>query len=254
MMPGGRCLGSALLAFCVLVARADLSAQTVYGVLLERGTERPIDLALVMLLTAEGDSVDAVLSDASGQFRLEAPRGGDFRLAASALGYKPTLAAGVLSLPKGTAMSLQFRIEPQPIEIAGVTVDALASKIRQPRLVRNGFVERANRGFGRFVTPVDIERSAAPSTSDLLARTGRVTTRYALGGDRIIMRGPRGYCAPTVYVDGVRVDLSDIPIDAIAPRFDLDAAEVYRSAVEAPPRFGGGLEGCGVIVLWTKAR
>jgi hypothetical protein len=244
----------ALLALLLLSVGPGLSAQTVYGVLLERGTDRPIDLALVSLLTVEGDSVLSVLSDESGAFRLDAPREGDFRIAASALGYKPTISSSVLSLPEGSSMSLEFRIEPLPLEIGGLTIEAKSSLLRQHALVRNGFVERSQRGFGRFVTPYQIENSNAVSTTDLLARTGRVTTRWALGGERIYMRGTRGYCTPTVYVDGFRVDLSDISVDVIAPKVDLEAIEVYRSATEAPLRFGGGMEGCGVVVLWTKSR
>lgn len=243
-----------LIAVCALSGPTGLAAQTLFGVLLERGTDRPIDLGVVTLLTVAGDSVDAVLSDEVGEFRLEASGPGDFRLAASALGYKPTVASGVFSLPKGSSMTLEFRLEPLPLEIGGLTIEARSSLYKEPALVRNGFVDRAQRGFGRFITPVDIERSPASSTSDLLARTGRVTTRYVLGGDRILMMGTRGYCTPTVYLDGFRVDLSDVSIDVVAPRTDLEAAEVYRSAVEAPPRFGGGMEGCGVIVLWTRTR
>jgi len=243
-----------LLAAFVLSAGSGLSAQTVYGTLLERGTDRPIDLALVSLLTVEGDSVLSVLSDENGVFVLDAPHEGDFRIAASALGYRSTISSSVLSLPEGSSMSLEFRIEPLPIEIGGLTIETSPSLLRQHALVRNGFVERSQRGFGRFVTPYQIEQSTAASTADLLARTGRVTTRYALGGERIYMRGSRGYCTPTVFVDGFRVDLSDISIDVIAPKFDLEAIEVYRSATEAPLRFGGGMEGCGIVVLWTKAR
>lgn len=254
-LPGRLLLATlAGLAFCALWAPTGASAQTVYGVLLERGTDRPVDLALVMLITTEGDSVAATLSDEEGNFRLDADVPGDYRLVASGLGYRPTLSSSVLSLPKGTAISLQFRIEPRPLEIAGLTVDAMASRIRQPRLVQNGFVDRVQRGMGRFITPYELAKSPAPSTSDLLARTGRVTTRYHLGGDEIIMLGPRGYCVPTVFLDGQRLTMSEMSIDAMAPKFDLEAVEVYRSAVEAPARFGGGGEGCGIIVLWTKSR
>jgi hypothetical protein len=254
MTKGSRLMVLGLAIACALSSGGDLSAQTVYGVLLERGSDRPIELGLVMLLTMEGDSVATVLSDEAGEFVLEASDAGDFRIAASALGYKPTVAGSVLSLPKGSSLTLEFRIEPLPIEIGGITIEAHSPLFQQPNLVRNGFLERAQRGFGRFVSPVDIESSPALSTSDLLVRTGRVTTRYVLGGDRILMMGSRGYCTPTVYVDGFRVDLSDISIDVIAPKTDLEAAEVYRSTSEAPLRFGGGMEGCGVVVLWTKHR
>lgn len=242
----------ALLLLCALSAAAGASAQTVNGVLLERGTDHPIDLALVSLVTVRGDSVVSVLSDEKGRFHLVAPKGGEYRLAAAALGYKPTISAAVLTLPDSTSMTLQFRINPLPIEIAGLTIEMSSSLIRQPKLVRNGFVDRAQAGFGRFITPVDIARSHATRTSDLLAATGRVTTRYALGGDRIIMRGSRGYCTPQVYLDGIQIDLSDTPVDVIAPVIDLQGAEVYRSTAEAPAQYGGGLGGCGVILLWTK--
>jgi len=43
-------------------------------------------------------------------------------------------------------------------------------------------------------------------------------------------------------------------LDAIAPVSVLEAAEIYRSTNEAPIRYGGGMAGCGVIVLWTKGR
>jgi len=254
MISVGRRVLPGLAIVCALSAGPDLSAQTVYGVLLERGTDRPIELGLVMLMTVDSATVVSVLSDGKGEFALRAPDAGDFLLAASAMGYQSTIARSVLSLPPGSSMTLEFRIEPLPIEIGGITIEAHSPLFQQPNLVRNGFLERAQRGFGRFVTPIDIESSPASSTSDLLARTGRVTTRYVIGGDRILMMGTRGYCTPTVYVDGFRVDLSDISIDVIAPKIDLEAAEVYRSAAEAPLRFGGGMEGCGVIVLWTKRR
>ena len=243
-----------LLIACATLGHVDLAAQSIDGILLERGTDRPIDMGLVTLFGVDGDSVASVLSDGAGRFRVESPEAGEFRLAASALGYRPTVASSVFMLAEGGSMSLEFRIEPLAIEVGGITVEARSSLIRQPKLVLNGFVERAQQGFGRFITPVDIEKSAAMSTADLLMRTGRVTTRYAIGGDRIVMRGTRGYCTPIVYVDGVRISMSGLSLDAIAPVSVLEAAEVYRSGNEAPVQYGGGMGGCGVIVLWTRAR
>ncbi len=233
---------------------SELVAQTIDGVLLERGSDRPIEMGLVTLLTASGDSVATALTDEDGRFRLSSAEGGEFLLAATALGYEPTVASSVFTIPEDGGMSLMFRIQPIPMEIEGLTLEARASVFSQPKLVQNGFVQRAQSGFGRFITPRDIEASPAFSTADLLTRTGRVTTRYALGGEEVRMLGTRGYCSPTVYVDGVRVSLSGASLDAVAPLFSIEAAEVYRSASEAPPRYGGGTQGCGVIVLWTKAR
>jgi len=45
-----------------------------------RTPNRPIELALVTLLTVDGDSVARMLSDENGQFLLESPLTGDFVL------------------------------------------------------------------------------------------------------------------------------------------------------------------------------
>jgi hypothetical protein len=242
-----------LAAACVIAGRGSLEAQTIDGLLLERGTDRPIDLALVTLHTAEGDSVSSTLTDASGRFRVEASWGGDFLLSATALGYRSTT-AGVFELGEGGRITLEFRLEAQAIEIGGITIEARSSLLNQPNLIRNGFVERAQRGFGRFITPADIEKSATRSTTELLTQTGRITTRYAIGGDRILMRGQVGYCTPTVYLDGVRYSMTSMSVDQLVSVSALEAVEVYRTANEAPVRYGGGMSGCGIILLWTRAR
>ncbi|HSG07672.1 MAG TPA: TonB-dependent receptor plug domain-containing protein [Longimicrobiales bacterium] len=251
-----RCVGALLLAACAILRHGDVAAQTIDGVLLERGNDRPIPLGLVTLLTLEGEVIASVLSDEMGQFRIGSRAAGDFLLAASAMGYEPTVAGSVFTLGDGASMSLEFRVEPLPIEIGGVTVDARSSLISEPMLVRNGFVERAQRGFGRFITPKDVEAAQTRSTAELLRRSGRVTTLHSTKGERLLMRGQGGYCTPVVYMDGVRISMSteELSLDVIAPVSVLEAAEIYRSATEAPPQYGAGLSGCGVILLWTKTR
>ena len=179
-----------LLLASACLGHAQLAAQTIEGVLLESGTDRPIELGLITLLTVDSDSVGSALTDEAGRFRVESPSGGEFLLSASALGYRPTVASSVFTIEDGGAMSLQFRIEPLAMQLEGITVEAEASLFMQPKLVQNGFVERAQRGFGRFITPRDIELAHALTTGDLLARTGRVTTRPAFGGDQVLMLGP----------------------------------------------------------------
>lgn len=243
-----------LTCLLLLTVGGDTSAQTLQGVLLDREADQPIPLGLITLFRADGDSVDAVLTDVAGRFSVTAQTGGEFLLAASALGYQPTVASSLFTIADGAVLSVQFRIRPIPLELGGMTVEARRSFLRAPRLVQNGFVDRAQGGFGRFITPHDIQTTPATTTADLLARTGQVTTRYGIGGDRVLMRGTRGFCTPAVYLDGFRVSMSEGPLESIVPLAVLEAAEVYRSANEAPVQYGGGIGGCGVIVLWTRAR
>lgn len=256
--PGGRslqALNGVIVLTLLLAIPTAAEAQRIDGVLLDRGTGEPIDLALVTLMTTEGDSVAAALTDGSGRFRVEASDGGEYLLAATALGFRSKVANTVFELPPGSAMSIEFRLESVPVDIGGLVVEVGASLRSQPNLVTNGFVERAQTGMGRFITPADIAESAAFSTTELLTRTGRVTTRYQFGGDRILMRSFGGFCTPHVYVDGARFMMdAGGSLDAFAPLEAIDAIEVYRSPVEAPAQFAVGLWRCGVVVIWTKTR
>lgn len=247
---GRRWIGAVGIGVCL--APGPVRSQTVSGVLLARGTDHPVAYGLVTLLDLAGDSVAADVTDDGGRFRVEAAAGGDYRLAATALGFRPTVTSSVLELPEGSSMTLEFRIESQPVEIGGITVDVAAVADR-PRLVENGFVRRSQAGFGRFVTPADIEASFAVSTSEVLARTGRVAREYRVGGDRIVMRSPMaGYCSPALWVDGVRIELEGDRIDHVAPLTSVYAVEIYRSGSEAPIEFNSAQNGCGVIVIWTR--
>ena len=205
-------------------------------------------------LTLAGDSVAAVLSDAEGRFALEADAPGDYLLNAIALGYRSST-TGVFELGDGARMSVEFRLVSIPIEIGGIDVLTERHFREQPTLVQNGFVDRAMRGFGRFITPKQIQDSGALTLSDLLARTGRVAVDYSIHDGGVLMRGPRGFCRPTIFLDGLRQsDMGSRDIESMVPVSMLEAAEVYRSGNEAPLQFRGDAGGCGVILLWTLRR
>lgn len=252
---GSACPHLALLFASLLWSTPEsVRAQRIDGLLMDRGTSEPIELALVTLLTVDGDSVAATLTDRAGRFSVEPAEGGEFLLGVVALGYRSTIANSVFTLPEGSTMSIEFRLDPVPIDIGGLLVEVGSSLLDQPNLVKNGFVARAQTGMGYFITPVDIAESTAFSTSELLSRTHRVTTRYRFGGDRVLMRGLGGFCTPHVYVDGARITMgAGLSLDSFVPLEVVDAVEVYRSPVEAPPQYVVGLSRCGVIVIWTKS-
>ena len=69
------------------------------------------------------------------------------------------------------------------------------------------------------------------------------------------MLGSQGYCAPTLYLDGIPFTLGMLSLDSQIPLHTIEAAEVYRNPIEAPIEYGGGMSGgCGVILLWTTGR
>ena len=66
------------------------------------------------------------------------------------------------------------------------------------------------------------------------------------------VRGTRGLCVPTIFLDGVRTAYGqvDTSLDQIAPLENLYAIEVHRGVTGIPIEFGSFNE-CGVLVFWT---
>ena len=253
----------ATLAFGVSPAQG----QTIVGRLMEVDTDQPIELGLIIMLTEDGDSVTSTITDTDGDFRISSRDPGNFILVAAAFGYRETR-AGIFELGDGGEMDIEFRVVPQPMPLEEMIV-ALDRPALQHSLIRNGFVRRLQRGLGRFITPVEIERSYATATAELFRGIpGLVVNRPGGGvfshmGEQVQMRGPTGLCTPDIYLDGARVtyDIYGLmSLENLVPLDVVDAVEVYRRAAEVPIEYGGtqasdGRGGpCGVLVFWTKRR
>jgi len=268
-----------------LAGAASLSAQTIRGRLLDAESGRPIDLGLVIMLTEELDSITSTITDESGVFEVTSPDPGGLVLLASAWGYYETL-DGIFDVGTGSSMTVEFRIRPRPLPIDSLVV-SFERPVREHELVRNGFVRRLERGLGHFITPHDIEKSPAFSTEALLEGLMGVRVRpptalaTALSdtlvtglaslshvGDQVMLRATAGWCNPTVYLDGMRVQQNagqGMTLSMLAPLNTVSAIEVYRRAAQVPVEYAsaesplngnqGTLQGvCGVILVWTRQR
>lgn len=243
-------LCAALLA--ALMASSPLGAQTITGVLLSYGTNEPIDLGYIAMLTEAGEGIASTITDANGRFRVTSPKPGSFLLQGSALGYRESV-AGVFDIGASGSMQIEFRLEPEALTLQGLVVQA-ERVTEQPVLVNVGFYERVQRGLGKFITPGDIEKSPAITTAELFFGIPGVQVAPTTTGDQIVMTGTRGLCPPTTYVDGVPI--VGATIESIMPRTSVYAIEVYRRGTEIPIEFSAVRSGptgsCGVIVMWSR--
>lgn len=256
-----------MLMLLVMGLPAASEAQTIDGVLLDRDSDRPIPLGLVMLYSEEGDSITATVTDEVGRFRIGSDAPGSFVLRAASLGYAEAT-DGVFDIGPGGSIRVEFRLTPAPLPIDEIAV-AIDRPILEHHLVRNGFVRRLQRGQGLFVTPYDIERSPARSTESLLegmprvrvgpvyARQGGVGLPAPHLGEEVQIIGPDlAWCNPLVYVDGIRAHYDPsqgFNLSSLAHVGDVDAIEVYRRPVEMPVEFPvGSTDQCGLVVMWTK--
>ncbi len=263
-----------LLALLLLVFNSDPGrAQTLEGRVLDGGSRQPISDARLTLLHPDGRALgEPVFSGETGSFILAVPGIGEYYLRVDRTSYTP-IVEGIFEFTAPTGrMEVEIFILPQPIQIEGFDIGVDRPQVRR-HLRSQGFYQRANEGFGDFITPAMIEQQG-PTTnvSDYIRRVpglnfygGLVLFKSASSrlenenGERIFM------CEPNVWVDGVqmtkatydnRLQSDDLEqsLDDYVNALDVVAIEVYRRASATPLQWGGINGGsCGTIVIWTQA-
>lgn len=208
---------------------------------------RPLANAMVGL----GSTGLETRTDSAGRFVLTATPTGTWTLDVRALGYAPQQQSVDL-VPGDTVAQVVAMARAEVMD----TVRVRANAILRTALGRNlaAFEERQRMGIGRFVGPADLEEMVLFRFTDALREMPGI--RLAMRGkstDRVIlMRGTRGGCVPTVFVDGMRMPGTEA-LDSFIPPDNVAAVEVYQAGF-VPAEFQDIFSGCGSIVVWTGPR
>jgi hypothetical protein len=251
-------LGPSLLLASVILAPAPALAQAVAGVLLDAETDAPIPFGKVTLLSVDAEPILFTVSKRDGRFELEVPGPGEVMIYGEAFYYLSVLGGPFLAEP-GDTVSVELRLAPNPEMLDPIVVEARRLK---PHLLRVGFYERRDRGFGRFLTREDMDKKVAVQFSDLLRGVHGVrlvpgpfgTDRPVFSRASITDRLRGRTCSPMIYLDGISWGSGGmgIELDDLVPPGDVEAIELYANALEAPGLYGGPRARCGVIVIWTR--
>ena len=239
-----------LFAAALLAALASpAAAPSVYGRVLERGTDKPVAAAIVELRDASGVRAQARTWE-DGSFTMPVPGAGAYKVAASRLGYESLISEDI-QVTMGDSVSLVFRMLSSAVALAPVQARS-APRPPPARLV--GFYERSGRRRqGHFLTRDVIDDARATRTSDLLRRIPGLAFRQTRKGGFAI-RG-RGGCEPQVYLDGMDVSMfgTATTVDDLVRPEDLEGVEVYGSS-SIPVEFIRNTPGdqCGAVMLWTR--
>jgi hypothetical protein len=97
-----------------LISVRPMSAQSIGGIVVQAGTEKPIGGALVVLLDAQGQRRGAVLTDAAGHFYLPAPGAGRYRLRTERIGFR-SVTSPALTVAANDRLSRRIEAPIQPI-------------------------------------------------------------------------------------------------------------------------------------------
>ena len=248
----------------VLLTAVPVSAQRIRGTLLESGTRQPIPWASISLLDTTFAVIRTTGTDQEGRFVLQAPQPGAYYLLSESLGYKPGL-DGILELGMGGSIAVEFFLRPHPLVLDSLLV-ALTRHRVHTQLQNTGYYDRLGQGFGTFITPEDIERRHPREVSDLFRGVpDLLVRREGPTGTRLVLFRPHivggNLCSPRVFVDGMQM-FNDPHTEGMAPGIrledlvnisDIAAVEVHTRATSIPLIYGGTQEGCGVVMVWTKA-
>jgi len=241
-----------LLALGLAGGAAPTAAQLLEGRIVEADTGEPAEGVAIELTDLRGVAIAIDVTGPDGLFSLFGREPGLFLVRTSALGYQ-SVQGGVFDLGVGGRMEIEIRVELEPVGLDEVEVEVApqeSSLARAHPLIVNGFVERANSGRGRFLTPREIERSQHLDLPRILETTGRVEIVNGPRGRQVAMRRPGGLCDPVFFIDNRRSPGTEAWIGL--DRGDLLGVEVYRSANEAPIEYGRFEIDCGVILVWTQ--
>ena len=174
----------------------------------------------------------------SGVFSLGGLPAGTQTVEVRAIGFEPTRVAVDLTRDRLTTLDVLLDRPVQTLDVVKVYGKGRASSIL-------AFERRRRAGWGRFLTPVDIEKRHAIRVTDLFQTMPGVRVVPGRFGQTVLVRG----CPPTIYLNGMRLgEEAASDLDLLANPTEITAVEVYTAAGR-PAEFWGSP--CGSIVIWA---
>jgi hypothetical protein len=217
-------------------AVAKRAVQVISGTLMDYDTGEPLAGRPVTLLDEARDPIgNSAVTDERGDFSFRTSRAGELRLRAGGNQYlvstTPTfrVTANEMVVVKLFVSGRQGVLAP-----LGVASRVLPQNISVSSLA--GFTYRRERGQGgSFFRARDIERAGARTLADFV--TGVEAMPAA--------------CAPTYYLDGVRLNEQSRARAMSLPVGTVFGVEIYRQAGEFPEVFAD-TNTCALVIIWTK--
>jgi hypothetical protein len=232
----------------------------------------------------ESASGTSAVSNSSGVFKivLKSPAS-CVSLRVRRLGYAPF--DTTFSTDQSTE-AIQIRLSALSSVLDTVTVRARSGDYDE-YLDRHGFYRRVSRAAdATFISASEIERRNALDFSSIVRNVPgvRVISRPGKGGKNSFVLGRGGLCSLGLVIDGQRVEVSALPIESLQPRITsimggksvqaiqsrqissannatidelvppsmLAGIEVYPSATSVPNELQHHVDGCGLLVVWTR--
>jgi hypothetical protein len=269
------------ITLALAVASAPANAQSVRGQVIDKATSRPLDNAIITLLTSRGADLDKppVRSDLQGRFTIHAGDMGTYKVRATRIGYAPLVSPEIRLAVGGQVANLTLNMDPDTTKLSTVAVIGTARLNTYELMSHVGFELRMSKGTGKFLDTAELSRYKRTAIAHVLGDAklayGLDVVRGPFGLDQIVMTSGLMVCDPEFWIDGFQA--GSARLEAIGAD-ELYGVEVYNSATmpsasigawigsvsptssrRPNPNYGRRLTSgrtstrpCGAIVVWTK--
>ncbi|MGE0441299.1 MAG: carboxypeptidase-like regulatory domain-containing protein [Gemmatimonadales bacterium] len=204
-------------------------------------------------------------TDSLGRFQIAAAPGRQL-LRVRRIGFLPTVYTDYAAA--GDTIDIELVISQTALILEDLETSAAP---RGPRGIgREALDERRRLGFGRVLDSAYLRRFDGLPLSDVVTRVQGVRIwspphgpdrhMRILVSDRGVLRMRGTACMLNVWIDGVMVFGHPGEQDSTSRAFDfrslntaaVESVEIFRSAAEIPPEYGGTTAQCGVALIWTR--
>lgn len=220
----------------------------VRGTVVRQDDGRPVRQAHLRFRALQADSAGSeatAVSGERGRFRLPLATG-RYVVVTRHLGFDTR--RDTLRVPSDRSVRIRIPLAAAPVEVRPIEVN-----VQVDWLAREGFYDRRSKGFGKFITPEELDRRAAWSLTEALKTVPGVKEVQSCRGsfchESLVMTSSMTQtgCDVTYYMDGNvlhgSVQPDNISVESVA------AIEIYRGISETPAQFYGR---CGSVVIWSK--
>jgi hypothetical protein len=243
----------------VLAFAAALPAQTVKGKIISDSGGVPLTNVLITLMTAKGDTVKSIRSDANGDFIIRVKDPGNYHLRATRLAFTP-VSTNNFQLPFRTILDVKLVMNRQSVLLSPVVVVGSRVMSGADMMSTEGFEWRRLRYTGFFQDTASLKAAGYPPFTVLLRNfvPGLYIVPGFTGNDELRLTVTGKECVPDLYRDGLLQGSQAVSHLNNANSADFYGIEVYRhpnipiELQRKGPAVGTVSGDCAVIALWTK--
>lgn len=212
---------------------ADIPRGAIVGQLTNAAGDAFADARVLMAEAPE------VRSDRIGRFLLRNVPVGTRQVEILAIGFMPVITT--VDVTAGDTVLLAHTLR------RVTTLDAMRVVSARERRFVDGYDERRKMGFGQAKDSTQLWGTMMATLTDFASTK---VQRDQYGKTLLYFRQGIGYCAATVWVDGI--EQRDQEELSFSNPEDLAAVEVFPNVYSVPMRFRSNRGVCGAIALWTK--